>query len=229
MVPIVELPPAMPFTVQVALRFTAPVTMAVKACRLPVRTVAVAGITTTATPPCTTKFTLAEILAPGFGLCTVMVWVPACALVAVPVAVSCVEETYVVVSAVVPIYATAPCAKCNPVSVIVNGPWGVLSGATLVNCGTGLFNVAVAFPSFRVSDVSTALMVMELTAGGNSGAVYIPLASMVPNVAFPPAVPLIDQFTAGFDPSPVFAANCCCAAPGIDVPDGETVNAVCPG
>jgi hypothetical protein len=56
-----------------------------------------------------------EMLAPGAGLCTVMICVPACALVAVPVAVSCVDETYVVVSAVVPIKATAVCAKCNPV------------------------------------------------------------------------------------------------------------------
>src|ERR1700730_2381796 len=155
------------------------------------------------------------MLAPGSGLCTVIVCVPACALVAVPVAGSCVDETYVVVRAMVPIYATAPCAKCNPLSVIVNGAWGRLNGVTLVNCGTGLFNVALAFPSFLVSDVSTALMVMELGVGGNSGAVYIPLASMVPKAAFPPAIPLIDQFTAGLDPSPVFAANSCCAIPGM--------------
>ena len=105
----------------------------------------------------------------------------------------------------------------------------MLIGVTLVNCGTGLFSVALAFPSLLVFEVSTALMVMELGAGGNSGAVYIPLASMVPSVAFPPATPLIDQFTAGLDPSPVFAVNCCCATPGMDAPDGETVNAVSPG
>src|ERR1700674_5519162 len=190
---------------------------------------AVAGVTTTATPPVTTMFTPAEILAPGFGLCTVIVCVPACAIVAVPAAASCVDETYVVGSAAVPIYATAPCAKCNPLSVIVNGPWAMLMGVTLVNCGTGLFSVTLAFPSFLVSDVSTALMVMELGAGGNSGAVYIPLASMVPKVAFPPAIPLIDQFTAGFDPSPVFAMNCCCATPGMDALDGDTVNAASHG
>src|SRR5207253_8045746 len=150
-------------------------------------------------------------------------------LVAVPAAASCVDETYVVVSAVFPRYATAPCAKCNPVSVIVNGPWVMLIGVTLVNCGTGLFSVALAFPSFLVSDVSTALMVMELGVGGNSGAVYIPLASTVPKVAFPPAIPLIDQFTAGLDPSPVFAVYWRCATPGMDVSDGVTVTAVSPG
>ena len=105
----------------------------------------------------------------------------------------------------------------------------MLMGDTLVNCGTGLFSVALAFPSILVFEVSTALMVMELGAGGNSGAVYIPFASMVPMVAFPPAIPLIDQFTAGFDPSPVFAVNCCCATPGMVAPDGVTVNAVSPG
>src|SRR5579863_1434818 len=181
------------------------------------RTMAVAGATITATPPCTMRFTPEEVLAPGAGLCTVIVCVPACALVAVPAAVSCVDETYVVVSAVVPIYAVAVCAKCKPVSVIVNAPWATSIGVTLVNCGTGLFRVAVAVPSLVVSDVSTALMVMELGVGGNSGAVYIPVAPMVPKVAFPPATPLIDQFTAGFDPSPVFAVNCCCATPGMDV------------
>jgi len=190
---------------------------------------AVAGATITATPPITTIFTPADTLAPGAGLCTVIVCDPACALVAVPAAVSCVDETYIVVSAVVPIYATAPWAKCNPLSVIVNGPWATLIGVTLVNCGTGLFSVMLAFPSLLVFDVSTALMVMELGAGGNSGAVYIPLASMVPRVVFPPAIPLIDQFTDGFEPSPVFAVNCCCATPGMDALDGVTINAVSPG
>src|SRR2546429_3787670 len=91
-------------------------------------------------------FTPAEILAPGSGLCAVIVCVPACALVAVPAAVSCVDETYVVVSAVVPRYPTAPCAKCNPVSVIVNGPWAMLIGdrkSTRLNSSHGYISYAV--------------------------------------------------------------------------------------
>jgi hypothetical protein len=72
-------------------------------------------------------------------------------------------------------------------------------------------------------------MTMELVAGGNSGAVYMPLAEIVPKVALPPATPLIDQTTDGFEPSPVFAAYCCCVTPGRDMPDGVTVNAVSPG
>src|SRR5579872_971166 len=229
MVPIVELPPATPFTVQVTLGSRAPVTVAVNACGLPVRTMAVAGATTTATPPLTTMFTPVETLAPGSGLCTVIICVPACAVVAVPAAVSCVDETYAVMSAVVPMYATAVGAKCEPFSVNRNGPGGMLKGDTLVNCGSGLFSVALALPSFLTSDVSTAVMVMEFGAGGNSGAVYIPLASIVPSVAFPPAIPLIDQLTAGFEPSPVFAVNFCCATPGMAALDGVTVNAVSPG
>jgi len=58
--------------------------------------------------------------------------------------------------------------------------------------------------------------------------VYMPLASMVPSVVFPPATPLMDQLTAGLEPSPVFAVNCCCVTPGMTAPDGVTVNAVSP-
>ena len=50
-VPVVEVPPATPLTDQVTLRFRPPVTMAVNACVWPRRTMAVAGITVTATPP----------------------------------------------------------------------------------------------------------------------------------------------------------------------------------
>src|SRR5271154_4316778 len=123
----------------------------------------------------------------------------------------------------------APCAKCSPFRVTVKGPWASSSGAKLVNTGTGLFSVAPALPSLLVSDGSTALIVIELGAGGNSGAVYKPLASIVPSVAFPPATPLTDQFTAGWDPSPVFAANCCWVAPAMAAPEGVMVNAVRPG
>jgi hypothetical protein len=59
--------------------------------------------------------------------------------------------------------------------------------------------------------------------------VYIPLEIIVPILAFPPAIPLIDHITAGFDPSPVFAVNCCCVTPGIVELGGVTVNAVNPG
>ena len=31
------------------------------------------------------------------------------------------------------------------------------------------------------------------------------------------------------DPSPVFAVNCCCVIPGMDIPVGDMVNAVSPG
>jgi hypothetical protein len=89
--------------------------------------------------------------------------------------------------------------------------------------------VALAFPSILLFEVSTALMVMEFAVGGNSGAVYIPFAAMVPMLAFPPAIPLIDQSTDGFDPSPVFAVNCCCVTPGMVALGGVTVNAVNPG
>ena len=92
-------------------------------------------------------------------------------LLAVPVAVSCVEETTVVVRAVLPRKAMAPAAKCRPVNDRVNGPTGMTRGDTLLSCGIGLFNVTALLPVFEVSTVSVALTVMVLGAGGNSGAV----------------------------------------------------------
>src|SRR5271163_5179457 len=112
---------------------------------------------------------------------------------------------------------------------MLKGPWSSSSGARLVNTGTGLFSVAPALPILLVSDDSTALIVIAFGVGGNSGAVYMPLESMVPSIAFPPTTPLTDQLTAGRDPSPVFAANCCCVAPAIAAPEGVMVNAVRPG
>jgi len=89
--------------------------------------------------------------------------------------------------------------------------------------------VMLALPSFLASEVSTAVIVMVLAVGGNSGAVYIPLASKIPRVAFPPVMPLTDQLTEGVEPSPVFALNCCLVTPAMAAPEGVMVNAVRPG
>src|SRR5271168_383140 len=112
---------------------------------------------------------------------------------------------------------------------MANGPCGTSSGVRLESCGTGLFSVAPALPSLLTSDNSAAPMVIAFGAGGNSGALYNPLASIVPSTAFPPATPFTDQFTLGFDPSPDFALYCWCAVPAMVAPIGVTVNAVDPG
>src|SRR5271166_3953587 len=170
MVPTVALPPAIPFTDQLTAMFVAPVTVALKTCWLPARITPVAGVTCT-TIPFTCALIALEALAPGAGFCTVMLTVPTSASVAVPVAVNCVEEITVVVSAVVPRKTVAPGAKCAPVKERVNGPIGMTVGVTLLSCGTGLFSVTALLPVFVGSTLSVALTVIVFGAGGNSGAV----------------------------------------------------------
>src|SRR5271165_1535681 len=67
--------------------------------------------------PLTWRFCAEELLLPGSGFCTVTEKVPA--EVALPVAVSCVEETKVVASAVVPTRTCAPEMKLLPVTMSV--------------------------------------------------------------------------------------------------------------
>ena len=112
-----------------------------------------------------------ETLGPGAGLWTVMLTLPDCALVTVPVAVNFVEEITVVVRAILPRYAVAPGAKCAPVKERVSGPTEIDVGEALSRIGIGLFRVTALLPFFEISTVSAAVMVMVLGAGGNSGAV----------------------------------------------------------
>ena len=130
-------------------------------------------------------------------------------MVAIPVTVNCVEESSVVASAIVPRYTVAPVAKCLPLSVSEKAPTGMEIGRTASSCGDGFVSVTPVFPDLLLSAVSTALIVMVFGEGGNSGALYIPVALIVPSVALPPATPFTDQLNAGFAPSLVFAVNCC--------------------
>jgi hypothetical protein len=77
-----------------------------------------------------------------------------------------------------------------------------------------LFSVTALLPVLAGSTVSVALTVMVLGAGGNSGAVYMPVELMVPSVAFPPAMPFTNHPNVGREPSFAFAANCCVVSPG---------------
>src|SRR6267143_6787724 len=106
-----------------------------------------AGVTSTLMPVLATTCAvrLPEETAPGSGFFTEIEMLPTCALVAVPVAVSCVEETRVAVSAVLPKLTVAPLAKCTPVIVRLKAPTGIDIGVTAAICGTGLFNVMVLF------------------------------------------------------------------------------------
>src|ERR1700682_99749 len=91
--------------------------------------------------------------------------------VAVPVAMSCVEDTRVVVSVVVPKRIVAPVAKFVPVAVNVKAPTGIEVGVTETSWGVGFSSVTPLLPVFVVSAVSVAPIVIVFVAGGNCGAV----------------------------------------------------------
>ena len=55
--------------------------------------------------------------------------------------------------------------------------------------------VAFKLPERPGVTTLVAVMTIALFAGTLAGAVYMPLAAMVPTVALPPATPLIDQVT----------------------------------
>ena len=150
-----------------------PVTCAVKDCTSPARNVALGGVTCTLMPVLATTCAvrLPEEIAPGSGFFTVIEMLPTCPLVAVPVAVSCVEETRVVVNVALPKVMAAPVAKCAPLTVKLNVPTGMDIGATVVICGTGLFNAMALLAVLLESAVATAPMAIAFGDGGNSGAV----------------------------------------------------------
>src|SRR5271170_642933 len=79
-----------------------------------------------------------EVDDPGSGFFTVTETLPSWAAVALPVAVSCVDEVRVVVSAAVPNKTTAFVAKCAPFSVSVKVPTGNCGGEIEEICGMGL-------------------------------------------------------------------------------------------
>lgn len=222
----VSLPPGMPFTAQLTPVLDMPVTLALNSCVSPRRTFIVPGATLTSeTAPFTCALMLAEFAPPGFGLVTETGTTPTWELVAVPVADNCVEETRVVASATEPKLTTAPCAKCAPFRVRVNGPTGIVVGEKPVSCGVGFSRVAGVEPDFVESEVSVAVMVMPFVPGGNSGALNNPVEEIVPVVELPPATPLTLQVRVGLEPSFVLAVNCCMVLPRTIAFVGETVMA----
>ena len=187
----------------------------------------VAGETATVIPEFATTFAVspAELTEPGSGFLTVTVTLPTCPDVAVPVAVSCVEEVRVVVSAVLPNTITAFGAKCAPVTLMLNEPTETVDGVIAETWGTGFCKVTAEEADFVASAVCAAVIVITFDAGGNSGAVYIPAELIVPSAALPPAVPFTDHATAGLLPSAAVYENDWLAPPRIVALCGVT-NAV---
>src|ERR1700675_142203 len=96
---------------------------------------------------------------------------PFCAVVAVPVAVSCVADTNFVVSACPPNITVAPLTNLLPVIVMEKLPTGTEMGDTAVTVGTGFSSVTILLPERVLSEEETASMLSELGLGRTAGAV----------------------------------------------------------
>jgi len=122
-------------------------------------------------PPldCTWTVMLPDALLPGLGFVTVTPKFPADA--AVPVAVSCVEETKVALSAVPPRLACAPCTKLLPLSVNATAPVVNVVGLTVVRTGIGFSSVTLLVPFALASAALTASTVTAFVPGTTFGAV----------------------------------------------------------
>src|SRR5580692_7157365 len=90
------------------------------------------------------NFEVEEIISPGLGFCTVTGILPLA--VALPVAVNCVAEINVVVSAVFPNITAAPFTKLFPVTSMLNEPRPMVVGLMAATTGTGFSRVMVLVP-----------------------------------------------------------------------------------
>ena len=87
----------------------------------------------------------------------------------------------------------------------------------------GAVSVTVAVPICVVSACDVAVIVWVVLAGRIVGAVYRPVAVIVPVVALPPGVPSTAQVTAVFVEPATVAVNCCVAPPAMLAVVGEMV------
>jgi hypothetical protein len=124
----------------------------------------------TGLPPEVTCTSIApDMLLPGFGLLTLTPTCPAdCA---VPVAVSVVEDTTVVASAVPPNWTCAPLTKLLPDTVREKLPVPKVIGETLLMTGVGFQIVTSAVPNALESAALIALIVTVFGFGTIAGAV----------------------------------------------------------
>lgn len=114
---------------------------------------------------------------------------------AFPVAFKDVDDTYVVVS---PIPFNRTCAsglKFDPFKLIEKFPAGTGDGDTLQTHGVGRITVRVASPNLSGYAVLVARTASTLGVGATAGALYNPVAEIVPIVALPPTIPFTDHTT----------------------------------
>src|SRR5580704_4363625 len=172
-VPTCVLPLICPATDHVTAVFAVPVTVAVNCCDAPVTRFALVGeivILMLELGALSTTVTAFETAEPGFGFVTVTGTLPACAAVAVPLAVNCVGDTNVVASAVPPKFTTAPLTKFVPITSKVNAPMVSAGGVTETMVGTGFCNVTAAVPELVVSAILVAVTLIALLTGNVAGA-----------------------------------------------------------
>jgi hypothetical protein len=155
--------------------------------------------------PLTWKLTTEDSELPGSGFCTTTENVPEDE--AVPVAVSCVEETTVVEMGELERRTCAPATKLLPVRVREKLPRLVEAGEMPVRTGVGFMSVTELLEDLEVSAELVALMATLLGDGREVGAVYLPEESMVPSMEEPPAVSLTDQVTAVLEVPETVAEN----------------------
>ena len=112
-----------------------------------------------------------DVMEPGSGLTTLTCTdVPFCADVVVPVAVSCVAETNLVVSVCPANITLAPLTNLLPVIVSVKFPTGTAVGDTAVTVGTGFSSMTMTLPERVLSDEDVASMLTESGVGRAAGA-----------------------------------------------------------
>jgi hypothetical protein len=99
-----------------------------------------------------------------------------------------------------------------PFNVSEKAPGAIVVGLTDVSTGTGFSSVTAPFPDLVASAALVAVTVIVLGVGKLAGAVYKPVASIVPVAAFPPAAAFTDHVTLVFA-FPVTAAVNACVAP----------------
>ena len=93
------------------------------------------------------------------------------AVLAVPVAVSCVEETNVVASAVVPRKTCALDKKLEPATVSEKLPVPMLAGFVPTSVGVGFINVTALVADFEASAALVPVTVTVFGDGRELGAV----------------------------------------------------------
>jgi hypothetical protein len=210
-VPIVALPPVMPFTLHVTAVLAALLTVALNCCVALVSTVAAVGANVTDTG--FTTVTVAEADAAGSAtLVAIIVTVAGTGTVAGAVyRPPTVTVPTVALPPATPFTVHVTAVLAVPVTVAVNCCDAPVTKVALVGTNdtlTAALTVTVAEADLVLSAALVAVTVTVAGAGTAAGAVYSPAALTVPTVALPPAMPFTVHVTAVLAVPVTVATNC---------------------